>query len=55
MILTYKIDIYETKNWPKVKVSWSKVKVKYAILQKILFRLLIMNEWLDLDDTYTYG
>ena len=34
MILTYKIDIYETKSRPKVKVKRSKVKVKYAMEYK---------------------
>ena len=99
MIFTYKIDINETKSWPMVKVtqskvrsnmqfcqtlvstiyhepiieyhwlwltwllsmrcwSWPNVKVKgqgqICKFVKILFWLCIMNERLDIDDTYTH-
>ena len=42
------------KSWHKVKVTRSKVKVKHAVLRKNLFLVLIMNEWLDLDETCIY-
>ena len=40
MIFTYKIDINEIKSWPKVKVTRSKVKVKYAVAPPSLIHLL---------------
>ena len=39
--------------WPKVKVTRSKVKVKYAILWKYVFWLYIINQWLHIDDAHT--
>ena len=35
MIFTYNIDINETKGWPKVKVTRS--KVKYAVIQTLFY------------------
>ena len=42
------------KNWPKVKITRSKVKVKHASLQKKSLRLYTMSQWFDVDDTYTH-
>ena len=40
-------------SWPKVKVTRSKVKVKYAILWKYVFWLHFINQWLHIDDAHT--
>ena len=53
MILTYKIDIYETKKLTEGQGHKVGGQGKICNLSKILFRLKIMNEWLDLDDSYT--
>ena len=43
MILTYTIDINDTKSWPKVNVIRSKVKVKYTSFERLVLIIYIAH------------